>query len=106
MITIFSLAYTYIQCTMEDSPNVGLEQCKKLHTLNLSWCTLTTMSGVGQCMHTLDLSHCLGLTDVSALGQCPSLRTLDLSVCNGLADPDVATLAAGANLEIIRMAPT
>ena len=66
------------------------------------------MSALGQCpsLHTLDLSHCLGLTDVSALGQCPSLRTLDLSVCNGLADPDVATLAAGANLDIIGMAPT
>ena len=51
---------------------------KNVHTLNLSGCYgLTDVSALGN-VHTLNLSYCTGITDVSALG---NVHTLDLSVC-------------------------
>ena len=35
---------------------------------------------------TLDLSHCSGVTDVSALAGCAALHTLNLSWCSGVTD--------------------
>merc|ERR1712086_163447 len=65
------------------------EQVSKawVHTLNLSCCQkLVDISALGGCgsLHTLNLSSCSGLVDISALGGCSSLRTLYLSCCSGL----------------------
>ena len=53
-----------------------------LHTLYLSLCNrVTNVSALGR-LHTLDLS-CTGVTDVSALG---GLHTLNLTGCTGVTD--------------------
>jgi hypothetical protein len=60
-----------------------------VHTLALSHCSglndITALGGCGS-LHTLDLSYCFGLVDISALGGCGSLHTLSLSSCRGLVD--------------------
>ena len=67
------------------------EQVSKawVHTLSLSNCRgLVDISALGGCgsLHTLDLNSCRGLVDISVLGGCGSLHTLDLSFCSGLVD--------------------
>lgn len=54
-----------------------------IHTLRLSNCQgITDVSALGY-VHTLYLSDCHGITDVSALG---NVHTLDLSGCQGITD--------------------
>jgi hypothetical protein len=55
----------------------------QVHTLNLSYCgRLTDVSALGH-VHALNLSYCGQLTDVSALG---CVHTLNLSYCGRLTD--------------------
>jgi len=64
-------------------------KCVSLHTLDLSGCkALTDISALGGCgsLHKLDLSGCKALTDISALGGCGSLHTLNLSSCRNLSN--------------------
>ena len=57
---------------------------KTQHTLNLSDCDeLVDVSALRNVHHTLDLSGCDELEDVSALG---NVHTLDLSGCDQLVD--------------------
>ena len=84
--------YTHL-CNPDSSTNTSfnlrLDRCGSLHTLTLSGCAaLTDISGLGQCgsLHTLDLSGCSELTDISGLGKCESLHTVNLSGCGGLTD--------------------
>ena len=59
-----------------------LVEGRELHTLRLSECTgMTDVSGLAGCasLHTLVLSYCDRLTDVSALAGCASLHTLNFS---------------------------
>jgi hypothetical protein len=59
------------------------------------------VSSLGACpaLHTLNLSCCWGVSDVSALGACPALHTLDLTECDGVSDVS-ALLAAIPGLEL------
>jgi Leucine-rich repeat (LRR) protein len=80
-------------------------QCSSLQTLDISNCIrLTDVSALGQCssLQTLDLSRCSDLTGVSALGQCSSLQTLDLSWCSSLAD--VSALSQCSSLKVLELA--
>ena len=55
----------------------------RVHTLNLSFCTgMTDVSALGT-VHTLNLSHCTSVIDTSALGH---VHLLDISDCNGIID--------------------
>ena len=79
-----------------------LVEGRELHTLRLSKCTgMTDVSGLAGCasLHTLDLSWCSRVTDVSALAGCASLHTLDLSWCSRVTD--VSALAGSANLHTL-----
>ena len=58
-----------------------------LHTLDLSLChSLTDVSALARCatLHTLTLTWCGNVREVSALAGCTALHTLDLSHCYGL----------------------
>ena len=62
---------------------------RELHTLRLSDCIgMTDVSALAgsASLHTLELSDCSGVTDVSALAGCASLHTLDLRRCEGETD--------------------
>ena len=54
-----------------------------LHTLDLHDCAMMNVTALGQCkkLHTLNLSWNLKLANVAGLGQCASLHTLNLSRC-------------------------
>ena len=75
---------------------------RELHTLRLSMCIgVTDLSVLAGCasLHTLNLSSCFRVTDVSALAGCASLHTLDLTRCSGVTD--LSVLAGRASLQII-----
>ena len=79
-----------------------LVEGRELHTLRLSKCIgMTDVSGLAGCanLHTLDLSWCSRVTDVSALARCASLHTLDLSY--GFRVTDVSALARCASLHTL-----
>ena len=46
------------------------------------------MSSLAGCaaLRTLDMTMCVGVTDVSPLAGCAALRTLDMTMCAGLMD--------------------
>ena len=76
-----------------------------LHTLNLKGCPqlldVLALAGCAGCasLHTVDLSGCYKLVDVSGLAGCASLHTVDLRYCSKLVD--VSGLAGCASLNIL-----
>ena len=75
---------------------------RELHTLRLSNCTgVTDVSALAGCasLHTLDLSSCHEVKDVSALARCASLHTLNLSFCSRVTE--VSALVGCANLQTL-----
>ena len=79
-----------------------LANSKSLHTLDLTGCyRVTDVSALGKCesLHTLDLTGCYRVTNVSALAGCASLHTLNLSYCRGVTD--VSALAGCASLHTL-----
>ncbi|KAH8607483.1 putative leucine rich repeat protein (LRRP) [Trypanosoma vivax] len=73
-----------------------------LRTLDLSHCTgITDVSplSVLSSLRTLGLSHCTGITDVSPLSELSSLRTLGLSHCTGITD--VSPLSVLSSLRML-----
>ena len=80
-----------------------LVEGRELHTLRLSFCIgVTDVSALAGCasLHTLNLSCCCGVTDVSALAGWASLHTLDLSY-SGVTD--VSALAGCASLRTLNL---
>ena len=74
------------------------------HTLDLSNCRqLTNVSALEGCigLHTLNLSGCYNLTNVSALEGCIGLHTLDLSFCVHLTN--VSALAGCIGLRLLKL---
>ena len=59
------------------------------------------MSGLGGCaaLHTLDMSYCVGVTDMSGLGGCAAMHTLTIFGCSGLTD--VSGLERSLKLRIL-----
>ena len=75
---------------------------RELHTLRLSMCIgVTDLSVLAGCasLHTLNLSSCFRVTDVSALAGCASLHTLVLRGCSRVTYGSAR--AGRANLQII-----
>ena len=90
----------------------ALAGCASLHTLNLSNTNvdnealnkLSNSESLKNSLHTLNLSYCRGVTDVSALGKCASLHTLDLSFCSGVTE--LGALAGCASLHTLNLSNT
>ena len=88
----------------DDALITELVEGRELHTLRLSMCTgVTDVSALVGCasLHTLDLSHCYEVRDVSPLAGCASLHTLVLSYCPGVTD--VSALAGCASLHTLNL---
>ena len=88
----------------EEALITHLAERRDLHTLDLSNCSgVSDVSALASCanLHTLKLTGCFAVVDVSALASCSSLHTLDLSGCKGLAN--VSELAGCASLHTLKL---
>ena len=89
-----NLAWTEVRSVLQNFPNA-----KHLSFSDQREEALITELVEGRELHTLRLSTCTGVTDVSALARCASLHTLDLRGC--IAVRDASALAGCANLHIL-----
>jgi hypothetical protein len=88
--TTMNLDINVTQYLLDMNPSLG-----RVHTLDLSRCRgITDVSTLGG-VHTLDLSRCRGITDVSTLG---GVHDLNLEGCRGITD--VSTLGGVHELHL------
>jgi len=96
----YKIKYEELNKSIKDVSSLG-----NVHTLDLSFCTkIKDVSMLSECtnLHTLILWDCHGIVDVSTFRKCPNLHTLELWNCTGIKDVSALSMCQSLrNIELI-----